>query len=58
MPMKLDMSKAYDRVEWLFLRKIMERMSFTDSWVDLIMQCTTSVSYSAMVNGKVGKVFL
>ena len=36
---KLDMHKAYDRVEWCFLEGILLRMGFDDAWVNLIMQC-------------------
>ena len=31
---KLDMSKAYDRVEWAFLAKIMVRIGFDQQWID------------------------
>ena len=36
MAMKLDMSEAYDRVEWKFLIKIMEKMGFCEKWKSLI----------------------
>ena len=52
MALKLDMSKAYDRVEWIFLEKILLRMGFQELWVALIMKCITIVSYSIMVNSE------
>ena len=52
MALKLDMSKAYDRVEWTFLEKIILKLGFQNSWVSLIMECITTVTYSIMVNGE------
>jgi hypothetical protein len=49
---KLDMHKAYDRVEWEFLRKMMIKLGFHIQWVDLIMACVTSVSYSVRFNSQ------
>lgn len=52
MALKLDISKAYDLMEWAFLRKVMERFGFAIPWIDMIMQCVTSVRYSFLVRGK------
>ena len=51
-PFKLDMSKTYDRVEWSFLEKIMEKLGFKDRWINLMMICVKSMSYSILVNGE------
>lgn len=40
--LKLDLSKAYDRVEWCFLEEIMRRQGFQDSWIRLILMCDVS----------------
>ena len=59
MALKLDISKAYDRVEWVFLKNILLRLGFQQLWVDLIMECVTSVSYSILVNGELeGVIYL
>ena len=51
------MSKAYDRVEWDFLKKTMHRLGFAERWIDLIMECTTTVSYRTKVNGELTNSF-
>ena len=51
MALKLDMSKAYDREEWVCLKKIMEKLGFVNKWRCLVMKCVTSVNYAIKVNG-------
>ena len=50
MALKLDMTKAYDRVEWTCLEKIMEKLGFVERWRSLIMQCVTFVTYAIKIN--------
>ena len=52
MALKIDMSKAYDRVEWLFLEKILLKMGFQALWVALIIECISTISYSILVSGE------
>ena len=52
MAVKFDMSKAYDRVEWPFLERIMRRMGFNEGWINLIMLCVKTITYLVLVNGE------
>lgn len=49
--LKLDMAKAYDRVDWNFLIKVLEKMGFDGLAVDNIWRLVANNWYSVLTNG-------
>ncbi|KAL0429893.1 UNVERIFIED_CONTAM: putative mitochondrial protein [Sesamum radiatum] len=52
MAIKLDISKAYDKVEWSFLRQVLLKLGFHSLFVDLVLLCVSFVSYSIILGGR------
>jgi len=50
--LKLDMEKAYDRLEWDFIHACLQQYGFHNRFIKLIMECITTTMYLVLVNGE------
>lgn len=55
--LKLDLVKAYDRVNWTFLYKILFAFGLSDTFVQFVRSLTSTVSFSMLVNGSPSDFF-
>ncbi|XP_071697802.1 uncharacterized protein [Rutidosis leptorrhynchoides] len=50
--LKIDIQKAYDTVNWCFLKDVLSNFGFHEKMIQWIMACVTSTSFSICVNGE------
>lgn len=51
--LKIDFTKAFDRLSWQFLICVLEKMNFPQKIINLIFQCISTVSYNFQLNGQI-----
>eukprot|EP00253_Pinus_taeda_P029159 PITA_29159 len=57
MILKVDLSKAFDRTNWLYLRLLLTHLGFPFNFIKWMMSCITDVSYSVLLNGEATTFF-
>lgn len=49
---KLDMTKAYDRLSWVFLNKVLSQFGFSEGLIDMVYRLLSNNWYSILINGR------
>ena len=55
--LKIDLCKAYDRVNWTYLWVIMSKMGFSVPFITWVMSNIYSVSFVVLINGVASTFF-
>nr|XP_009782874.1 PREDICTED: uncharacterized protein LOC104231558 [Nicotiana sylvestris] len=50
--LKIDMTKAYDRLSWLFLTKVLRKIGFTERLIGIVFGLVSNNWYSILINGQ------
>ena len=57
MVIKIDLEKAYDRLEWCFIRTVLDHFGFPKNFSELILSCISTTSTSLLFNCSKLEVF-
>ena len=57
MIMQLDIAKAYDKVNWTYMKRVLSAFGFDHKWIKWVMALVTSSSFSILVNGSPSEIF-
>eukprot|EP00253_Pinus_taeda_P017944 PITA_17944 len=51
MLLKIDLSKAFDSLSWVYIQKILNAFSFDPAWIRWVFSLLSSSFFSALING-------
>ncbi|KAK3221018.1 hypothetical protein Dsin_014988 [Dipteronia sinensis] len=54
---KIDLAKAYDRLQWHFIQKVLNDIGIEGNLNRLIMNCVSSVQFKVIMNGETSNNF-
>jgi hypothetical protein len=55
--MKIDLSKAYDRVIWLYIKLLLTHFGFEVPFINGVMSCITTSSFTVLIDGLTSTFF-
>jgi hypothetical protein len=51
MLLKLDLSKAFEKLSWAYMKSILLAFGFAPDWIDWILNLTSFAFFSILING-------
>lgn len=57
MMLKVDMAKAFDKLNWRYIKAILEAFGFSPDWINWCMGLITSSFFAILINGTPSKCF-
>ncbi|KAL5752311.1 hypothetical protein ACOSQ2_022818 [Xanthoceras sorbifolium] len=54
---KIDLIKAYDKIQWRFIREVLVEIGVENKLLELIICCVSSVDFKVILNGEVSNSF-
>ena len=55
--LKIDLSKAFDGVSWIYLRLLLTHLGFNHPFIKWIFACITTASFAVLINGAASPFF-
>jgi hypothetical protein len=55
--LKIDLSKAYDRVSWMYIQLLLTHLGFDVPFINWVMNCLTMAAFAVLINGPTSPFF-